>query len=321
MFATLAGGCPWPPDLPPADAVAAVLADQLDGGLGLLSDGRVHPATGTPGLLVGAWRSARDAAREVVTGDSRAHATDGGRAPELPVKLAVEGPWAGAAGKARGSAGGARSVGPRALELARMLNAGLGALADAGCPLVEVHEPAPTLPVDDAGRARFAAAHAALLDGLGDRLHVSLAITGGDAAALGAGALFAAPYRSHLFDLLDGPESWRLVAVAPGERGIVAGVGDASGRRRTRLEDIVWAAGYAASTGGRGMDRVGISPSGSLAGLEPARARAVMALLGEAARKIAGGRDEVLQRLDPRAIDARSAALGQYQPRRRRPSG
>lgn len=299
VFATLAGGYPWPPDIQPAEALALVLRDQLDAGMGLLADGRVHAAPATPDALVVAWRSTRDAA-------VREAAARG--APELPVKVALEGPWAEA-----GATG--------ALAAAGRLNAVLHALADAGCPLVEVHEPSPSLPSDDAGRAVFAAAHVDLLEGLAERIHLSLAITGGDALALGAEALFAAPYRSHLFDLLDGPESWRLVALAPGERGIVAGVGDASGRRRTRLEDLVWAAGYAASTRGRGMDRVGIAPSGSLAGLGPDPARAVLALLGEAARIIAGGMGEVLERLDPRAIDARSAALGQYQPQRRRPGG
>lgn len=295
MFATLAGGYPWPPDLPPQAALDAVLAAQVDAGLELLADGRVHPAPTAAGDLARAWEMARDVAA--------------GRAPVLDVKLAVVGPFA-----AFGPGG--------ALEAARALNKALHALAEAGCPVVEIHEPAATLPPDDAGRAAFAAAHLALLDGVGDRLHVSLAITGGDALALGAEALFAAPYRSHLFDLVAGPESWRVIAVAPKERGIVVGVGDATGRHRTRMEDVVWAASYAASTQGRGMDRVGIAPSGSLAGLSPARAREVLDLLGEAARTIAGGRDEVLARLDPRAIDARSAALGHYRPARRRgPTG
>ncbi len=294
MFATLAGGYPWPRDLPPAEALTAVLSTQVEAGLGLLADGLVHPAASTLDALVAAWRSAREAGAVL--------------APALPVKLAVQGPWAAA-----GADG--------ALAAARMLNAGLAALADAGCSLVEVHEPAPALPSDDAGRAVFAAAHATLLHGVAERVHASLAITGGDAVALGPGALFAAPYRSHLFDLLDGPESWRLVALAPGVRGIVAGVGDASGRRRTRLEDLVWAVGYAASTKRRGMDRVGIAPTGSLAALAPEQARYVLDLLGEAARTVAGGSDAVLSRLDPRAIDARSAALGQYQPGRRRARG
>ncbi len=295
MFATLAGGYPWPPDLPAGAALDAVVAAQVNAGLELLSDGRVYPAATTAGDLVGAWAMTRDVAAA--------------RATTLPVKVAVVGPFAAA--------------GPDgALEAARALNRALHALAEAGCPVVEIHEPAATLPSGDAGRAAFAAAHRALLAGFAADLHASLAITGGDAIALGAEALFAAPYRSHLFDLVAGPESWRLIAVAPPERGIVAGVGDATGRRRTRVEDVVWAASYAASTQGRGMDRVGIAPSGSLAGLDPSRARSVLELLGEAARTIAGGRDEVLARLDPRAIDARSAALGHYRPARRRgPAG
>jgi methionine synthase II (cobalamin-independent) len=299
VFATLAGGYPWPPDLPAEAALDAVVTAQVDAGLELLADGRVHPADAPPDDLVAAWVAARDAAERVAAA----------RAPTLPVKLAAVGPFAAA--------------GPEgALEAARALNRALHALAEAGCPVVEIHEPAATLPSGNAGRAAFAVAHRALLAGLPADLHASLAVTGGGAVALGADALFAAPYRSHLFDLVAGPESWRLIALAPKERGIVAGVGDATGRRRTRIEDVVWAAAYAASTQGRGMDRVGIAPSGSLAGLSPARARSVLDLLGEAARTIAGGRDEALARLDPRAIDARSAALGHYRPARRRgPAG
>ena len=295
MFATLAGGYPWPPDQPPETALEAVLAAQVEAGLGLLSDGRVHAASTPAKELVAAWEATCAAAARLAAG--------------LPVKLAVDGPW---------TAGGPDG----AIEAALALREGLAALAEAGCPVVEVHEAAAALPPDDDGRAAFAAAHRALLDGLPDRIHVSLAITGGDAVALGAAALFAAPYRSYLLDLVAGPESWRLIAVAPPGRGIVAGVGDARGRRRTRLEDVVWAAGYAASTQGRGMDRVGIAPSGSLAALGPERARAVIDVLGEATRTIAGGRGEVLARLDPRAIDARSGALGHYRPERGRgPAG
>lgn len=293
MFATLAGRYPWLADVPATEALAAVVRAQVESGLGLLSDGRVHPAGTAPAALVAAWQATRDLAAAP--------------APGLPVKVAVAGPW---------SAGGVDG----ARDAARRLTEGLVALGEAGVPVVEVHEPASALPADDAAREVFAEAHVTLLSDLPESLHASLAITGGDAVALGAGVLFAPPYRSYLLDLLDGPEGWRLVVAAPGERGIVVGVGDASGRRRTRLEDVVWAAGYAASTGGRGMDRVGVAPSGSLAGLAPEVARAVLEVLGGAAAAIAGGRDEVLARLDPRAIDARSAALGQYRPRRRPPS-
>jgi hypothetical protein len=294
VFATLAGEYPWPVGLPPADALAEVVRVQVEAGFGLLSDGRLHPADTAPDDLVAAWRATC--------------AAGAGLAPDLPVKVAVRGPW---------SAGGPDGVG----DAARSVAAGLAALTAAGCPYVEVHEPAATLPADDAGRQAFVAAHAALLNGLPDAAHGSLAITGGNALALGAGALFALPYRSYLFDLLDGPEGWRLVAAAPGGRGIVAGVGDASGRRRTRLEDLVWSAGYAASTGGRGMARVGLAPSGSLSALAPERAQAVLELIGEAVATIAAGPDVVVARLDPRAIDARSAALGERRPRQQRSIG
>ncbi len=295
MFATLAGGYPWPADLTADEALTAVVGAQVEAGLGLLADGRVHGAGSASDALVAAWRAARDAAVRLT--------------PGLPVKIAVAGPWSTGGGPAG------------ALEAAGRLHAGLVDLAAAGCPVVEVHEPAASLPADEPGRAAFAAAHVALLVGIGSDLHVALAITGGDAIRLGADAMFAAPYRSYLLDLLDGPESWRLVAAAPGERGIVVGVGDAAGRRRTRLEDVIWAASYAASTRGRGLQRVGVAPSGSLAALAPDRARAVLEMLGEAADAVAGGREEILARLDPRAIDARSAALGQYRPARRRIPG
>jgi hypothetical protein len=267
----------------PGDALGAVLEAQVDAGLGLLADGRVHPAGTAPAQLVRTWRATREAAVRL--------------ACDAPVKIAISGPWA---------AGGPH----RAFAVAANLGAGLADLAEAGCPVVEIHEPAAQLPADERGRVAFAEAHAALLEGLDD-LHATLAITGGDALAAGAEALFAAPYRSYLLDLLDGPESWRLAAVAPGERGIVAGVGDASGRRRTRLEDVAWAAGYAGSMGGRGMDRVGVAPSGSLAGLPAEDALAVLRLLGGAAAAIGAGRD-VVASFDPRAIDARTSALGQY---------
>jgi hypothetical protein len=294
MFATLAGGYPWPIDLAPDDALAVVVAAQVEAGLGIVSDGRLHAAEASIDEVVTAWTETSAAAARL--------------APGLAAKVAVVGPWA---------SGGVAGAGPAA----EALGARLVALADAGCPVVEVHEPAGLLPVDGPGRAAFAAAHVLLLAPAAGRLHASLAITGGDALALGAGALFAAPYQSHLFDLVDGPESWRLVVVAPRERGIIAGVGDASGGGRTQIEDITWAAGYAASTQGRTMERVGLAPSGSLAPLGAERARAVIDLLGEAADAILAGGEAILPRLDPRAIDARSAALGQYQARRRRRPG
>jgi hypothetical protein len=67
------------------------------------------------------------------------------------------------------------------------------------------------------------------------------------------------------------------------------------------------------------LHRVGLAPSGSLAGLDPERAGLILAMLGRAARLLAAGPAEALAALDPRAVDARSAALGEYRQDRPRP--
>ena len=313
MFATLAGSYPVPSDAPPARALGVVLVAQADAGLGLLSDGIVHRSD-DPSTLVKAWTAARDAAaREGI---------------ELPVKLAVAGPWARVAlhaGTSRAPSSAADAPDGQAsaaLSAAATLAAALAAVIAAGCPVIEIHEPVATLPGGAGAGTAFAAVHRLLLAGLPAEAHATLAITWGDAEALGAEALFGVPYRSYLFDLIAGPESWRTIAKAPGDRGIIVGVADATGRRSPGLEEVAWAASYAASLGGRGLARVGLAPSGGLDGLDPARAQALIGLLGEAARLLAGDPEELQRRFDPRAIDLRSAALGEYRPDPRgRPRG
>jgi hypothetical protein len=280
VFATLAGGFPWAPDAAPDPdaALRAVLRAQAEAGLGLLSDGRVHALDG------------RAAANWATTAEASAQ-----EAPGVSVKIALLGPWSARSVAAEGAA------------------AALGALAAAGCHYVEIHEPAAALPGPGAGPAAFAAfaaAHETLLRAMPGGVHASLAITGGNADHLPPAVLFGAPYASYLFDLVDGPENWRLVVAAPGDRGIILGVVDATGRRRIGLEEITYAVGYAASTGGRGRARIGIAPSGSLAPLTVERARAVLDVLGGAVEALTGDREALLDRLDPRAIDARTAALG-----------
>ncbi len=296
MFATLAGDLPHPRSVRSSWRRHALVV-QVEAGLGIPSDGLVHDEAGL--ALVDAWRHARGLADELGI--------------ELPLKLAVTGPWARTARQANG----ARTT----VSVASSLGDALGELAEAGCPVVEIHEPAVTLPTDDAGCAAFVEAHVALLADLPPALHATLAVTGGDTGPLSADALAEPPYRSYLFDLLEGHESWRIIVNLPGDRGVIVGVGDASGRDRTSLEAIAWAAQYAASTRGRGLDRVGLAPSAGLAGLSMAKAREVLDLLGETARLLAGDPEALLRRMDPRAIDLRSAALGAYapDPRSRRP--
>ena len=159
-------------------------------------------------------------------------------------------------------------------------------------------------------------AHAALVaasgPGAADPLHLTLALTGGDHRGLGAGPLADLGYRSYLFDLIAGPDDWRLIALLPGDRGVVCGVVDAATDAGDAPEVLVWAAHYAASTGRRGLARVGLATAGSLAALGPEEASAKMRALAAGARIAALPADELAASLDPRALDMRAAAVGAW---------
>ena len=281
MFATLLGPLPHPP-LPtgatPADLLEAVVRAQEAAGLEPITDA---------GFGVGESAVERWAATAALT--------------DRPVKAALEGPYT----RARAAAADA-------------LRRDLVDLIAAGCPFIEIHEPAATgIGADAAKRSRFRDTHARLLDGL-TGAHLSLAITGGNADAAGVETLLAAPYASLAVDLIAGPDNWRLVVAAPGDRGIVCGALSTAPDSGDRVEVLLWAAGYAASTGGRGPLRVGLATASSLAALPWEVAVRKMALLGEATRLADLPPDERASAVDPRSLDSRSAALGRYVPRRSR---
>jgi hypothetical protein len=287
VFATLVGALPESPE--GGDRLRASLAAQAAAGLELLSFDDPRP----PGAaLVERWRRAAGIAREL-----------GGAA----VKAAVVGPYSSTSGQPT----------DRTVEVARAV---LEALVEAGCSFVEVHEPAAIGIVQDRDRrAAFRRAHERLVDGMTG--HLCLAITGGNADAAGAETILVPGYRSFLFDLIAGPDNWRLVTHVPPGAGVVVGGLDPRPGARNTADVLVWAAHYAASTGSRGLDRVGLTTAGSLAGLGWDEAVDRMRLLAEAAR-LAGLRGADLGRsLDPRNVDARSAALGRYAPARMRRGG
>lgn len=281
MFATLLGSLPRPPlpdDAAPERVLDAVFALQIEHGLEpLTTAGWDLPGGDTGGDPAASWHEA--AARH----------------PGGLLKAVVTGPLTSA-------------------TPAHVLRATLMALADAGCTWIEVHEPAATAIDDDAGRTHFAEVHRALTAGL-DGIHLSLALLGGSAEALGIEALLAGAYASLAVDLIDGPDNWRLVAAWPGDRGVVAGALATRAGSDEGPEMLMWAAAYAASTGGRGGDRVGLATSGSLAHLSWEVAARKIARLGAAARLATSSPDEIRTTVDPRALDIRSAALGRSSPR------
>ena len=278
MFGTLIG--PYPaPETAVADLAAAGMEPVSDGRGGRAPD---EDATS----IVAEWRHA--AASTTVA-----------------VKQALLGPY---------SAG--RRGGDDPIALAETAGALVVELASAGCPLVEVEEPEAVAIGDDAAEGvAFATALRRLTDVVQGRVHLSLVLTGGNVDRLGAATLFDLPFASYAFDLIAGPDNWRLIAQAPGDRGIVCGALDPAPGTTDRPETLVWAAHYAASTKGRGLERVGLSNASSLGGLTRERARAKLVALGEAAR-LAAVRDpkELAASLDPRAVDISSAALGRYDP-------
>jgi hypothetical protein len=290
--------------------VVEALDSQAEAGMGLLTDGGVRwadPARamldavragdlGSDGMLVRAWHSA---------------ASRSG----LPVAQAMPGPWtlarleAGATEASTPEAPG--TVADRADELAGALSGELDALARAGCPVVQVMEPAVTgIGADAAARAGFVRAHRRLLERMGD-LHAMLAVVGGSAAEAGAEVLFGMPYASYAFDLLAGPDNWYLVREAPADRGIVcAALRAGNGAEdRDQAPQLVWAARYAASSRGRGLERVGLANASPLVGLAPAAARRALDALARSSALAAMPPGRAVEAgLDPRTFSARPGA-------------
>ena len=312
MFSTLLGALPIdPPGAAHADDEAEARLDDvaaLDAtGLELISDGGAPAAPAdAPATVVARWVSASAASSS-------------------PVKAVLLGPFSAARSAGRGATGrGAtgRGAAPSADELADQLRPTIAALAAAGCILVEIAEPdAAAIATDSSAAGTFAAAHARLIDG-SEGIHASLALPPGNLDGTPPAVLFDLAYASYAFDLIGGPDNWRLIVQAPADRGIVCGAQGLLPGTDTNREVLVWAAHYAASTNGRGLARVGLA-NAPLAPSDPPPSRSEvlrrLAILAEASRIAAVESAEEMSRLlDPRAVDIRSAAMGRYAPARRR---
>jgi methionine synthase II (cobalamin-independent) len=285
LFSTLLGALPPDPD---GDGVAAdmaaderarrALGDLEAAGLELLADGEPLDPTAppSPGTIVNRWRRASEATTR-------------------PVKAVLPGPYSAARSRS--------ATNSSAVAWAEALQPSIAALASAGCAFVEVEESdALAIAVVGSELRRFVDAHRRLTDVI-EGVHVSLALTGGNFDAAGPAAFFDLPYASFAFDLIAGPDNWRLIAAAPADRGIVCGALSPQAGGETSREVLVWAAHYAASTNGRGLERVGLANSSSLAGLPRGEALARLAIVADAARIAAmPSTEEQAGYLDPRAI-------------------
>ncbi len=328
MFATLLGGLPRPlgagGGLVSDDDVAVriVVEAQAAGGLEPLTDGGLRapgplgPAAGLDGVSLGEGGPRLEGMPRwtgPLTVDAWRYAAELGVGL---VKQALPGPYT------LGRRLGGKDPDLVTAAFGAAIRTEIVALIDAGCVLIEIEEgDAHLIGEDPAERRRFVEAHQLLLDGI-TGAHVSLAITGGNADTAGIETILAAPYRSLAVNLIDGPDNWRLVTRTPGDRGIICGALSARHPSDDSLELLLWAASYAASTGGRGSERVGLATAGSLEGLSWEIADSKMRRLGEAAHLASLPFEEAAPHLDPRAIDIRSAAYGRYMPPKpRKPPG
>lgn len=315
MFATLLGGLPIPDGPGGLDAqIETVISAQEAAGLEPITDGRLRDPR-FDGFMEAISGDASTAPSSVAWWQSAAALT--GRA----VKQALPGPYSLARRLGLGMAGDEGSVvrARRTHAFAEALAREALALAEAGCPLIEIEEAdAHHIGTDEAERRLFRQAHRRLTDGV-TSTHLSLSIVGGSAAGAGIETILDAPYASFAIDLIAGPDNWSLATHAPGDRGIVAGVLGPREADDEPKEILLWAAHYAASTGGRGIARVGLGSAGSYANLTWAAAVRKLGLLGTAARLAAQPASEELARsLDPKAVSSRRAALGHNAPKPRR---
>lgn len=317
MFATLLGALPQPPvegSGAAEDPVVTAVRAQEAAGLEPLTDGRLgDPGFERLGVLLGTPNGTERAVAAVVRAWQATAA-----ATTRAAKQALPGPYSlGLRPK-----DGAAHREARTLAAAEALAEIVAALAEAGCPLVEIEESEATrIATDETELRLFVDAHRRLTDTRhGSEIHRSLSITGGSVPAAAIDAVLDTPYASLAVDLIAGPDNWYLVRRAPRERGVIAGVQSARSVDESK-EVMLWGAHHAASSAGRGAARVGIGSAGSWANLTWEAAVRKMNRLGEAARLAAMPLgEELAQSLDPRAVSARRAAVGhgpRPQPRKR----
>jgi methionine synthase II (cobalamin-independent) len=313
VFATILGPLPRPSnDADRSDdaAVREVIARQEAAGIEPLTDGRLRDPTRDD--FTAAVRD-HPGAVTVASWTMAAETTD------RAVKQSLSGPYSLARGEAVDDPDRRSRA---ATELAEALRVEVLALRDSGCPLVEIEEWAAIAIGDDETERRvFRDAHRRLTHGL-DGIHLSLSIVGGNADAAGAATILDGDYASFAFDLIAGPDNWRLIADVPGDRGVICGALSPLAGSDDGPELLVWAAHYAGSIGRRGLDRVGLANAPGLDRLAWDVVERKLERLGRAARLASREhREELADALDPRAISTRSAAAGRFVPRPRRARG
>jgi hypothetical protein len=136
-------------------------------------------------------------------------------------------------------------------------------------------------------------------------VHRALLPVGGNLVGMTRDEWLQIPAESLVINPIRDPESWRAAATWPGDRGLILALVPAPGDEDPEpVEILLWAVRYAASLGGRGLDRVGVA--GMLAitkgASDPAEAEKRIALLERLVEISAANEETLRAELDPRAF-------------------
>ncbi len=159
----------------------------------------------------------------------------------------------------------------------------------------------PELTADEPTSREHLAERMAALAGV----HRALLPVGGNLVGMTRDEWLQIPAESLVINPIRDPESWRAAATWPGDRGLILALVPAPGDEAAEpVEILLWAVRYAASLGGRGLDRVGVAgmlptPSARLDAEEAARRIALL----ERVVELSSANEETLRaELDPRAF-------------------
>ena len=136
-------------------------------------------------------------------------------------------------------------------------------------------------------------------------VHRALLPVGGNLVGMARDEWLQIPAESLVINPIRDPESWRAAATWPGDRGLILALVPAPGDEDPEpVEILLWAVRYAASLGGRGLDRVGVAGMLPItkAAPDPAEAEKRIALLERLVELSSANEETLRAELDPRAF-------------------
>jgi hypothetical protein len=136
-------------------------------------------------------------------------------------------------------------------------------------------------------------------------VHRALLPIGGNLIGMSHEEWLQIPAESLVINPIRDPESWRAAATWPGDRGLILALVPAPGDEAAEpVEILLWAVRYAASLGGRGLDRVAVAGMLPIAegAPDPAEAERRIALLERLVELSAANEETLRAELDSRAF-------------------